>query len=605
MNVATQAAIQARLQQAAMKLQAGDAVAALAEIDKILAVAPGDVEALHLRAMALGRAGRIDEASAAFEAAANAHPRKDAVLMNFGNALKRAGRIQEARVAYERATRAAPQSSDAFNALGLACREAGDVAAARAAFETALRLNPQNAMALNNLGLVEASANRHAEAVDLLTRAIAAAPRMASAYINRGASSRTLGHSEAAIRDHLHAATLAPQHPDGAFQLAASLRQAGRTSEADSAFRRALELDPARADIHRDYAKFLFEMGAGDRQFEALDRAIGATRSPRLMAERAELSLLGGDAASAAHFSGLAIAADPSCAAAYEIAARADRVSGDFAKGRSAAMKAAALAPDDFTLIHTAAEFDLAAGAIGEALARLDRPAPRAHRQKHIALKSVALRLAGNDAYHALYDFERFARQIAITPPPGFVTIEAFNEALATSIKRLHISAARPVDQTLFGGTQSVGRLWNDPDPVIGLYVEAMKKAAADYVAGLPDDEAHPFLAAKGGALDCAGAWSVILASGGGHVDHIHPAGWVSASYYVSAPDEIFAGERAGYLRLGASGVPGVALPAERYFAPIPGTVVFFPSYIWHGVEPFEAVAARITAPFDLSSAAS
>jgi hypothetical protein len=97
----------------------------------------------------------------------------------------------------------------------------------------------------------------------------------------------------------------------------------------------------------------------------------------------------------------------------------------------------------------------------------------------------------------------------------------------------------------------------------------------------------------------------VILSSGGGHVDHFHPAGWISASYYVESPAEIFAGARAGYLRLGATGVPGLSLPAERYFPPKPGTVVFFPSYIWHGVEPFAAASPRVTAPFDLAPAAS
>ena len=27
---------------------------------------------------------------------------------------------------------------------------------------------------------------------------------------------------------------------------------------------------------------------------------------------------------------------------------------------------------------------------------------------------------------------------------------------------------------------------------------------------------------------------------------------------------------------------------------------IFFPSYMWHGVEPFESEDVRVTAPFDL-----
>jgi len=123
-------------------------------------------------------------------------------------------------------------------------------------------------------------------------------------------------------------------------------------------------------------------------------------------------------------------------------------------------------------------------------------------------------------------------------------------------------------------------------------------------VEDLPDDPDHPFLSLKGKALSCAGAWSVVLASGGGHVDHIHPKGWISASYYIRVPQEVLNAQKAGFLRLGASGLSGVVLEAERWYKPEEGSVIFFPSYMWHGVEPFDSEAPRITAPFDLAPAA-
>ena len=274
---------------------------------------------------------------------------------------------------------------------------------------------------------------------------------------------------------------------------------------------------------------------------------------------------------------------------------------GDYALALPAARRGVDCAPDNFDVVHTCCELELAAGDADRARALLDRDAPPAHLQKHIALKTIAMRMSGDPGYRAYYDYDRFTAQIAIDAPPGYASIEAFNDALAASIQRLHRAAQRPVDQTLYGGTQSSGRLWNVPDPVIQDYVAAMRRAAARFAENLPEDPLHPFLARKSTNLDCVGAWSVILSSGGGHVDHIHPAGWISACYYVTAPKEIFDGDRAGYLRLGASGVPGLALPAERYYPPTPGTVVFFPSYVWHGVEKFEASSPRITAPFDLA----
>lgn len=59
-------------------------------------------------------------------------------------------------------------------------------------------------------------------------------------------------------------------------------------------------------------------------------------------------------------------------------------------------------------------------------------------------------------------------------------------------------------------------------------------------------------------------------------------------------------GERAGWLRLGVPGVAGLELDAERYICPEAGAAILFPSYMWHGVEPFQSDDVRVTAPFDL-----
>lgn len=590
-----------QLQEAAALLQRGEAARAFAIAEAAAKANPEDAEALHLAALALSKMGEADRAAAAFEAAAARHPRREVILINLGNHWRRAGRLIEAADAYERAARAAPASAEAHAALGSVRATLEDKAGAASAFDAALRADPRNAAALVGMGNLAAARGRHEEAVQLFSRAMDAAPGSAAALVNRGAALRRLGRLDQSLADFDRALARAPAMPDAQFQRAATLRMAARFEESAAAYRAALALAPTRTDIHREYAAMMFETGREGETFGVLDSAIAAQPSCALLTTRGELSLLFGDAAGALAAAARALALNPDDAPALGLYADAARQTGAMDRALEAARRATDLAPGDFTRLHLCAEIELATGHAAQAARRLAAPAPPAHLQKHIALKATAMRIAGDPDYRRYYDYDRFTAQIDIDPPEGFATIADFNAALYAAIAPLHRTSRRPLDQTLYGGTQSPGRLWNETHPIIRLYAETMLAAARRFVGGLPDDPAHPFLARKSLDLECAGAWSVILSSGGGHVDHFHPAGWISGCYYVESPPEIVAGDRAGHLRLGATGVPGLSLPAERYFPPKAGTVVFFPSYIWHGVEPFAAASPRVTAPFDLA----
>ncbi len=590
-----------RLNDAVARLQKGDAAGAAAIAHAALGADAGDIEARHVLALALSALGETGEAAAAFEAVAAVHPRKDVILVNLGNHWRRAGQLDAAVDAYERAVGAAPASAQALAALGSARAKQGLQGPAAKAFAAVLDLDPRHSAALIGLGNIEAAKGRHASAAEFFAKAIDAAPQSPIAYVNRGASLRQLGRLVEALADHDRAVALAPGLAEAVFQRAATLRVSGRFDEAAAGYRSALGSAPARTDIHREYAALMFETARAGDAFSVLDAVIARQPSATLLTTRGELSLLFGDMGAAAASARGALALDPNDAAAFGLAAKAARHAASMDEALQCARRAVDLAPNDFDLLHVCCEIELAMGQFAQAAARLGRAAPSGHLQKHIALKASALRAAGDPDYRRFYDYDRLTAQMAIDPPDGFSTIEDFNAALLAAITPLHRSSQRPLDQTLFGGTQSPGRLWNDPHPVIQLFAKTMMASARAFVASLPDDPSHPFLARKTARVECAGAWSVMLASGGGHVDHIHPAGWISASYYVETPPEILGGATAGHLRLGASGVAGLALPAERYFAPRPGSVVFFPSYIWHGVEAFQAASLRVAAPFDLA----
>lgn len=591
------------LQSAAQLLQAGQAADAERLLAQRLAQDAGDVEALHLRAIALGQMGRFHDGRAAFTSLVSKHPQPHAVLSNLGNLERRAGNAEAAALAYEEALHHAPDFVDARFNLAVLRAGNGDYEQAIELFSDINRRMPGHVGALNGLGNALVALDRKADALEAFDAALAARPDAVLVRVNRGALRRAAGDLNGALADLDAACREAPALAEAHYQRANTLRTLGRTEAARTAFAEALRLAPERVDIHADLASLAWESGGGRDSTTAMDAQLARAPDAGLALAKSRLLYRAGELAAALEAAELAVSQDPGLAPALALRGAIQRQLGGHAAGL-ADLRAAfeASAGGDCAIRHQLVEALLADRQFADALALLDEEPAAPHLQKHVALKALAWRGLGDPTYRDFYDYDRFTWAGTIRTPDGYESLEAFNAALGASIARLHTTRVQPLEQTLFGGTQSPGRLWNENDPVISALSDSLMEAAQRFVSGLPDDSGHPFLRRKTGKLELAGAWSVRLASGGGHVDHVHPAGWISACYYVDVPQSVMEGERAGWLRLGASGVAGLDLPAERYIRPEPGLVIFFPSYMWHGVEPFESDTPRVTAPFDLIS---
>jgi uncharacterized protein (TIGR02466 family) len=581
------------------------------EADQVLAgqlsTQPDDVEALHLRGIIRGKLGQFAAGAADLEAAAPRHPMPHAVYSNLGNLWRAGGDAERALAAYEQAHQLAPTFLDAYSNKAVCLTEMGRDEQAADAYLKAIEIDGGHLASLNGLGALRVQQNRLDEAMGLFDQALAANPDAAVVLVNRGCLFKILGQGVAARADLERAAVLAPGLAEAQFQLASVLRMAGEHDRARQTYYSAVRASPFRADIHRDLASHCWELGQGDASTAVLEEALQRSPSADLHCAHAEILMRTGRVPAAIQAAQDAVAFESgharSLALLGELLVKGDSPLEGLSSLR-AAMKAQAEAGGErrgnFAIRHQLVEALLAQGGAAEALELLEPEPNQEYLQKHVALKSLAWRVSGDERYRRYYDYEQFTRRMQIDTPPGYDSLEAFNAELAQVLEDLHKTKAQPLDQTLFGGTQSDGRLWDTDNPVILALSESLMTAARQFVAELPHDETHPFLKQKHGELELAGAWSVRLSSGGGHVDHVHPAGWISACYYVDVPQSVMAGEKSGWLRLGASGVTGLELAAERYLKPEPGVVLFFPSYMWHGVEPFESEEVRVTAPFDL-----
>lgn len=169
---------------------------------------------------------------------------------------------------------------------------------------------------------------------------------------------------------------------------------------------------------------------------------------------------------------------------------------------------------------------------------------------------------------------------------------------LCETLRMMHRSRNAPPSQSLRGGTQTRGQLHLRSAPALVPLFAAFGDGIASYVRALPGlDSGHPLVRIVAQRPVITASWSVRLTGGGFHIPHIHSEGLLSSACHLVVPDGVGADE--GALELGCP-PPDIALslaPIAR-FAPVPGRLVLFPSFLYHSTTAFPA-GERLTAVFD------
>lgn len=192
------------------------------------------------QALALHRAGKLEQAITAYRQAADQNPGHLGALVNQGIALKQVGRINEAIAAYDQALEVAPDFADGYF----------------------------------NLAIVLDAVGRRGEAETAYRRAIALKPGLAPAHANLGNTLRESGQPEAAVDSYQQAIALKPDHLGALVNLGATLHDLGRLDEATEAFRQALAIDPALVPALGRLSATLSAMGQHDEAIATARRAL-------------------------------------------------------------------------------------------------------------------------------------------------------------------------------------------------------------------------------------------------------------------------------------------------------------------------------------------
>ncbi|MFU7527662.1 putative 2OG-Fe(II) oxygenase [Qipengyuania sp. ASV99] len=173
---------------------------------------------------------------------------------------------------------------------------------------------------------------------------------------------------------------------------------------------------------------------------------------------------------------------------------------------------------------------------------------------------------------------------------------------VTAELGRLHQRSGMPLGQSLRGGTQTRGILFQRTELLLAELHDAIRATLEEYRADLPPlDEAHPLLRHRDAPWQLAGSWSVRLTGAGDHhAAHIHPQGLISSALYLVVPGEVDEAGHPGCLEIGR---PKADLCTDlaplRIIKPEPGHLALFPSTAYHGTTPFRA-AERMTVAFDV-----
>lgn len=449
------------------------------------------------------------------------------------------------------------------------------------------------------LGQQTQAAGRPLEAVGLYRQAVQAAPEsgvaehnLASALGDSGLWAEAEAHTALAFRKGVDA-------PETWLIYGRALQALDKAEEAERAFREALKRRPAYADAHRDLAQQVWMLtGDKTKMLKVLDEALAkAPQDIGLWLVKAQSLETAGDIAGAWEQLSALSRAYPGDARLANSASQLALKVGRAGESLALASGTARAAPGEPIVLITLAEAQLANGLAREALQTAETILARQPTNQHaIALKATAWRILGDARFHALYDYASMVRPYELDTPKGWSSLSAYVDDLREALHGVHKHQAHPFAQSLRHGSQSINILHN-PLPVMRGIREALDGPIRRHMAALGVG-ADPLRSRNTGAYDFQGMWSVRLHSGGYHIDHVHPQGWLSSACYV---ETVASNGKEGWIRFGKPGSPTVPpLEAEHYVEPKPGMLVLFPSYMWHGTVPFSGDQTRMTFAFDL-----
>jgi len=598
--------VQQVLNQGLQALNSGNLTTAEQCFNWVLNLVPQEPNALFLLGGVRQKQERFVEAEQLMSKALPKHPQPADVLNSLGNLMGKLAQAEQAVDYYKQAIKKRPSFAIAHFNLGLIYKAQGQTKEAIKVLTIASKQSPKSAQIWSALGGVLKEVDQLDEAVTAFDRALKIQPNYINALHNKGVTLRTLQRPEEAIDCYqkalLHADNVAELH----FSKACAVYDLGDTQGADLSLHRAIELKPDYVLAHETLNKMYWEHGEQDKFSQSFQKAIKqlpnsvdlrvAYADQLKLAKRSEEAVLVlnkalqdlGPLPQINHNLGMLLGQTGNAELAVEYVSNALKQ-----------------APKNERYRIDIANFLIQQAQYTDAMQHLD-VAQRLNpfEQEMWALKGLCWRFTGDDRDAWLNNYDLFVQAKRLDTPQGYDNFEHFMHQLRTVLIAMHQKVRTPLDQSVRNGTQTAGRLLFQDIKEIKDYRQVLEKRIREYLASLPDDPSHPFLSRKTQDFRFSGSWSVRLKTEGFHVNHVHPDGWLSGPTYIEIPESIRPDDptKAGWVNFGATGM-NLGEKREKTMVsvcPQVGLCALFPSYTWHGTNPFHDDSYRMTTPCDV-----
>lgn len=594
------------LQQALSAHQKGDIKQAEKLYLEQLQRNPADTNALQLLGTLYASQGRLEQATQMMQKSLSINTSQMPVHANLAICYKRLGWFAQAQKQYQTMIELDGNYRSAYESLIRLLIESEEFDAAREWIDLTLECFADDLMFL----LVDAEISRHlgqfSEAINKYSILLSKHPEQIDVRHDYALTLRLSGDPKAALEHYSILRSKGVESYQLFHNMANALSDLGNLNEAIVGYRKAISLRPGYVQSHVNLNELLWEVGDKENFLVSFHQTFPFdVNNLELKFSYCQFLLRLTEYQQCVDFLNLIPKFTDKSAKYYALMGKAHLGLGLGDDGVNYLRMASKFKDAGSEVNIELAEALIETGAIGEAEQRLEEVLINTpDNQLALALRGVCWRLLGDPREKQLNDYDNLVKEYQIALPAGFASTQEFCHRLNEYLAKLHTSTNQPLEQTLTGGTQTRGNLFDDKEPIIQDLIRSLKQVIETYIKTtkirMPGYTDTYF--SKSSETVFAGSWSVRLKSGGHHTSHVHPMGTLSSAFYVALPKEVEHSENnEGYFILGKPNVKTlIALKAQRAVEPAIGKLVLFPSYMWHSTLPFESEQYRTTVAFDV-----